>query len=107
MSFEAYASCAASTGTMGAGNVQVKADPNLNKGQDDGVTEGNQPSNYKAKNGWFRVLLWNYQATANFNASSGVSTGNITDTYCTLLKYHGQHSAFAYRAMFNRTVFDI
>jgi len=108
MSFETYAKFTKADSPITLKNVTNTPDADLIKqGQDDGVTPPNQPSKWPAKSGWWRCLLWNYSAAANFNANAGVSTGNITDTFCTVLKYQGEASAYMYRAMFTRSVFNL
>jgi hypothetical protein len=108
MSFFAYARFLTPSLTVKKGNVDCKPDADLPKiGQHDGVAEKEQNPDYKASAGWFRVIQWEYGAGANVEVSAGVSVGNVTDTVCTILKYTGENTAIAYRAMFNRAPFDL
>ena len=108
MSKFAYCHFLAPSVTVKRGNVDPKPDADLPKiGQPDGTADKEQNPDYKSSAGWFRVLQWYYSSAANVDVSAGVSVGNVTSTELTILKYHGENSSVAYRAMFNRSPFDI
>jgi len=108
MSKHAFAHFLPPSVTVKKGNVDPKPDADLPKtGQPDGTAEKEQNPDYKSSAGWFRVLQWHYTVGANCDVSAGVSVGNVTMTQCTLLVHHGENTAVAYRACFNRSPFDL
>lgn len=108
MSKHAYAHFLAPSVTVNNRNVAVKPDSDLaTTGQPDGTADKEQNPDYKSSAGWFRVLQWHYMVGANCDVSAGVSVGNVTQTQCTLLVHHGENTAVAYRAAFNRSPFDL
>jgi hypothetical protein len=108
MSYFAYAKFYDPTLKVQKGNVDPKPDPDLpKKGQPDGVDAGQQNPDYKAAQGWFQVIGWHFEAGANVDVSSGVSTGNVTMSQCLLKVFTGENTAVAYRALYNRSPFDL
>lgn len=108
MSLQTYARFLAPDSTLTIKTMTVTPDKDLaTTGQVDGTNNPNLNSQFPASKGYFEVLLWNLSAAANANAGAGVSVGNITETYATILKHHGENSAIAYRAAFNRAVFNL
>jgi hypothetical protein len=107
MAYIAYVRFKDPTLKVKKGNQDMVPDKDLKTGQNDNIDPKEQNPNYKASDGWMRVIQWDYEVAANAELSGGVSVGNVQLSICKLLKYTGENSLPAYRALFNRAAFDV